>query len=560
MGRASPREPRAFQEPPDELVRAEKAPEPDVPGRFGVFSGDSLPGACKSSSGAKRTDLPLRLTRARWALRNNESAIAWAVERDVSDYATLLRTGGLNASLSIPNTVNAEYTGVLTMSANVSFYAKADVFGASAVLSVSDPTLAPNPWNAMGVEGDGSVSGSVTLPFQDANRVVVDLYASGHSCDEFWYTNVPGAPTIPGLCGSGAYREFRLYVDGTLAGVAAPFPVVYTGGIDPYLWRPLTGILSFDVPAYRFDVTPFAALFNDGKTHVIKADVVDANNASGVWYLDPVVLAWSAEAPAPLTGAVVFHEEHPLNITVTATNGSAGLSYATSGAHGVTVTGFVEGPMNPVVHTTVATSASIENVNVLVGATRQVTTATIASRAETSRRSWDNATTTTVSASEYPIAVDLNTPALPAGDLVIEAAVDYGRKRSFVDGDDVNLTWSNAMRARALLNESKTWEFGTGSTNETFYIVDSGVFCYARELGALDGSVTSDVVSAPFACDFPEGLRFCVSDVCGSRVVDGAPTKAAAPTGPAKRYPAAPHALLATAPATRDPAKRRAAP
>ena len=93
MGRASPREPRAFQEPPDELVRAEKAPEPDVPGRFGVFSGDSLPGACKSSSGAKRTDLPLRLTRARWALRNNESAIAWAVERDVSDYATLLRTG-----------------------------------------------------------------------------------------------------------------------------------------------------------------------------------------------------------------------------------------------------------------------------------------------------------------------------------------------------------------------------------------------------------------------------------------------------------------------------------
>ena len=147
------------------------------------------------------------------------------------------------------------------MSANASFYAKADVFGASAVLPVADPMRAPNPWNAMGVEGDGSVSGSVLLPFQDANRIVVDLYASGHSCDEFWYTNVPGAPTIPGLCGSGAYREFRLYVDGTLAGVAAPFPVVYTGGIDPYLWRPLTGILSFDVPAYRFDVTPFAALF-----------------------------------------------------------------------------------------------------------------------------------------------------------------------------------------------------------------------------------------------------------------------------------------------------------
>ena len=73
----------------------------------------------------------------------------------------------------------------------------------------------------MGVSGTEARRGAVTLPFQDAYRVVVDLYASGHSCDEFWYTNVPGNAPGPGLCGQGAYREFRVFVDGILARVGA---------------------------------------------------------------------------------------------------------------------------------------------------------------------------------------------------------------------------------------------------------------------------------------------------------------------------------------------------
>ena len=30
----------------------------------------------------------------------------------------------------------------------------------------------------------------------------------------------------------------------------SPFPVVYTGGLNPLLWRPITGIESFDVVPY----------------------------------------------------------------------------------------------------------------------------------------------------------------------------------------------------------------------------------------------------------------------------------------------------------------------
>lgn len=464
---------------------------------------------------------------------NSANAIAWTVEKDISDYKTVLGARDINASLSIPNTVDATYTGVLTISANVSFFEAADVFSADAVLVVADPMLTANPWDAMGVQGIETVKGTVKLPFQDANRVVVDLFASGHACDEFWYTNVPGTPVTPGMCGQGAFREYRLYIDGMLAGVAAPFPVVYTGGIVPYLWRPLTGIESFDVPAYRFDVTPFAALLNDGKAHVIEADVAFANNASGVWYLDPVVLAWSADAPAPLTGGITLHSEQPLDVTVTNTSGN----YTTVGNHGVVVSGYVQGPMNPRVDTTVVTKVSVSNRNDFVGQNRQITVATIKSSAETSAVDWRNATTTRLWESVFPISVDLDAREPDSASLYLAANVSYAYFRRYRNLP-TDLSWSDRMEASASLNETnepgapKSFELGAGATSESVEVASGGETCYARDLKASNGSVLDDGGARAFsACDLPPGLRFCGDALCGYDYAGLAPKRPAAPGG-----------------------------
>ena len=89
--------------------------------------------------------------------------------------------------------------------------------------------------------------------------------------------------------GGGSYRQIEVYIDGQLAGLAYPFPVIYTGGINPLLWRPLTGIYSFNSPPYTFDLTPFAGVMNDMEEHTISINVVD-NNAQGSWFVDPVLL------------------------------------------------------------------------------------------------------------------------------------------------------------------------------------------------------------------------------------------------------------------------------
>jgi hypothetical protein len=52
-----------------------------------------------------------------------------------------------------------------------------------------------------------------------------------------------------------------------LAGVVWPFPVIFTGGVVPGLWRPIVGIDAFDLKEDEIDITPFLPLLCDGKAH-----------------------------------------------------------------------------------------------------------------------------------------------------------------------------------------------------------------------------------------------------------------------------------------------------
>jgi len=83
---------------------------------------------------------------------------------------------------------------------------------------------------------------SVTIP-QNAIEIYAELYASGNSQEEFWYFNIPdkylGDLPDGTTYGKGSFREVRLLVDGQLAGVAFPYPVIYTGGFVPAAWRPI---------------------------------------------------------------------------------------------------------------------------------------------------------------------------------------------------------------------------------------------------------------------------------------------------------------------------------
>ncbi len=202
---------------------------------------------------------------------------AWHIERDVTDYASLLKTVQPGQA-DLGNIVNSTYIGVIYGTASLLFY--------PAVRHVPLPPVPdlvlPLPAGGNGVGSVGSptdtLTGTYTLP-TNITRAYLDLITQSQGGDEFWYFGVPDSLTGPLQSSGGtAFREAEITVDGTPAGVAPVFPWIYTGGIDPYLWRPIPGVQTLNFAPYRVDLTPFAGLLSNGQPHTLGVRIF--NNAN----------------------------------------------------------------------------------------------------------------------------------------------------------------------------------------------------------------------------------------------------------------------------------------
>ncbi|KAK9124490.1 hypothetical protein Sjap_014092 [Stephania japonica] len=146
---------------------------------------------------------------------------------------------------------------------------------------------------------------------QNTYKAVLEIYVSAHGDDEFWYSNPPTSyfelNNLTSKRGNGAFRQVFVTLDDLFVGSAHPFPVIYSGGINPLLWEPFVGIGAFDLPTYDLELTPFLGFLLDGGTHFIRLGVTDANsywlvNANLHLWLDPflpTVTAGSIRYRAP---------------------------------------------------------------------------------------------------------------------------------------------------------------------------------------------------------------------------------------------------------------------
>jgi len=474
---------------------------------------------------------------------NADRAITWTIDRDITDYAALLRSN-TTAVLSIPNTVDGTYTGVLKISVNVSFYAnptRAKLQAPDFVFALNDPTAAKtSPWSVMGLSGNATAPATLRLPFRNAARVIVDVYASAHGCDEFWYTNVPGNSPPDGFCGGGAFRELRISVDGELAAIALPFPVIYTGGVNPLAWRPLTGIASLDVPPYSMDLTPYASVLNDGLPHVVTVQVASGDAAGGLWYLDAVAKIWRDTSVEAFVGASIDRHEDPLDVGVVSSPTKAGVRYATTARHGLavhaTATG-VDAGGREVKQWAAETAfhATLSNTNDVVDDGTQRTTAVLFY--ETTANSPSGFSKSTF---EFPIAVGQSYPT--ANSSQTDVSLEYRRKVALspAHGAPFSMSWASAINATAALVVVSGNDVGSAAT-EAAYNIATGEPCYARNAAAKDGAVISDADDVAFSCAMPGSLRFCGLELCGAYDASEAAQVHVAVT--ARIYVTSPHAF-----------------
>lgn len=227
---------------------------------------------------------------------------SWHVERDVTGLSAILHAPS-TGEVVLGNVVDSTYTGVISASGKLQFY-PANTNNPAAVVAddvypLSGGALGDNQYIS---SQDQPLTGTFTLP-RNVESAYLDVYLQSQIGDEFWYTCFPSdlASTIPN-CGNTAFREGEVAVDGKPAGVAPVYPWIYTGGIDPYLWRPIPGVETLEFKPYRVNLTPFAALLSDGNPHTITVNVLNNGN---YFAANGALLVYLDHGSSEVTGALV---------------------------------------------------------------------------------------------------------------------------------------------------------------------------------------------------------------------------------------------------------------
>lgn len=207
-----------------------------------------------------------------------DALVRWHVERDLTDYSALF-TGPHTGSYWSNEEEEARDPGPDTPpfsgSARLLFYPPTAATPAprvpDAVIHVNGSTPLSLPHNIVRAYVDVDNAASwwyFCMPDAefDSHPALFDYFAPGNTVKISIFPHETG-------CGGGSFREIRVDVDGTAAGVAPVFPLLMADPSINYLHNPLndpTPTLQMlgSVP-YRVDLTPFAGQLDAAGRHLV---------------------------------------------------------------------------------------------------------------------------------------------------------------------------------------------------------------------------------------------------------------------------------------------------
>ncbi|PWY76181.1 hypothetical protein BO70DRAFT_90544 [Aspergillus heteromorphus CBS 117.55] len=225
------------------------------------------------------------------------NGIIWTYVKDMSQFNVLWKEKQ-KLIFDLGNIVTDVYTGSYNTTLTAYFSYEGNVKTPDAILPISARKSAQNASSDFELPTDNA-----TVQYQfppTTSRAVVSISACGQSTEEFWWSNVFTSDewsfdSVDGeLYGYSPFREIQLYIDGILAGVVWPFPIIFTGGVAPGFWHPIVGIDAFDLRQPEIDISPFLPLLTDNRTHTfeIKITGLDVSDDGEVTFSDTVGSYW----------------------------------------------------------------------------------------------------------------------------------------------------------------------------------------------------------------------------------------------------------------------------
>ncbi len=225
----------------------------------------------------------------------------WHTESNLTQMSPLFSVAQ-QGRVDLGNLVNDEYTSHIHGTASIQFYPLAQGQNPPVTASLVLPFSASSTGGTVTLNSPtDQLAATYTMP-TNVERAFLEVFAQGQSSDEFWYTCAPN--DVAGelfSCPSTSFREAEVTIDGTPAGVSPVYPWIFTGGIDPYLWRPIPGVHTLNFEPYAVDLTPFASVLSNGQPHTIAVSVY---NADQYFSATANLLLYQDAGSTQITGAV----------------------------------------------------------------------------------------------------------------------------------------------------------------------------------------------------------------------------------------------------------------
>lgn len=465
----------------------------------------------------------VELLRTSTAEPSRNFSVKWDVVKDVSLYSNVVKGGG-TVVVALDNIVNSMYTSSYQVDLSLEFYRPSD---ASKVIKQPDQIMPISTnktsygWFTVDPTSNQS-SGQhqmVHLP-ENTEELYLELFLSHHQCDEFFYSHAPNqdASNEPNgaRCGAdGAFREVQVLVDNHVVGIVWPFPLVYTGGLNPYLWMPIVSIGAFKAPTYMINLTLFLGMFLDNHSHAVTFRVLYGET---FWLIDGNLLVYQDATATSQTRAEILEEKldqfvEPSIATNSETHDNASVTYWSSATRDLYVKTSVTTSTGTKVYTL---QQHFDFTNTLMNTTDGLklwfeshthveTNLTVTSQAET-RQAYDTrylkkaaneGTVHVLQTEDYPLTGSLK---YRYGDnesfvLVTEFANSFSRSTT-VKGDKSDLRFEyQPLDVHTALTASAVYDSvhgGNGSTRATYASASPTEGCFSRELAASFRHLTVD--------------------------------------------------------------------
>ncbi|MGB6133399.1 MAG: peptide-N4-asparagine amidase [Acidobacteriaceae bacterium] len=430
---------------------------------------------------------------------------SWHVERDVTDLSAIFKsaqTGEANLGNFVGVYDGTNYNGIIYANAALEFYPADFRNPAPPVPDIVIPVNGTGGDAGTLNTGSDQITQTLNLP-ENVESVYLDVITQNQIGDEFWYFCVPNNETGPlESCGNTAFREGEVSIDGNPAGVAPVYPWIFTGGIDPFLWEPITGVQTLEFVPYRVNLTPFAGVLGDGDTHTVAVSVYNAN---GYFLATANLLVYLDHGKERTTGGLISNSlaaapnpQIQNNIATDASGNSTGNILTTSNRN-FTISGYVNTSHGRVVTTVTQNVDFSNNQQFVVNATtdeQNVQQLTSVHSTTTTQQGW--LATTSEETFEYPLNIDYLFAENADGSYSQTTTVHQSDEKNASAGYNrfprYTSSFSNEVDSTDVINYSPSFAFtgnsGSQSTG-TYTWRNSRGECYSRTITSKSQVLTS---------------------------------------------------------------------